>query len=322
MLSVSGAYIAVVAEWLHAQGYGASPLCQRIKQFKPEQTIPVAVAETLLAESCTISGERLAPLKIGRLVKRRHLGSIGHMLAASRTLEQLLNTYVYYEGLFYGQSIANLRRGDEGLELYWPQKDAPENYSRLAISSIASTIEEMGLPRSSISTASFPFRDEKNLRIYLGELGCGEVLFGRELGVQFPASALHLSLNIEESISARQHVVHTLLPELGDIEFAERLYDEVVFALPRRQARLSWIANRLSMSERTLQRRLSPCHDGLRGVINRIRMHLARLYLEDEGMNLLAMSLLLGYSEQSALQLAFKRFYGITPGQWRRKRRG
>jgi AraC-like DNA-binding protein len=50
-------------------------------------------------------------------------------------------------------------------------------------------------------------------------------------------------------------------------------------------------------------------------------MHLACQYLEDEGMNLLAASLLLGYSEQSAFQLAFKRYYGMSPGVWRRKKR-
>jgi len=321
MLSVAGVFISVVDEWLQAQGYGASALSQRIRQVRPDHTIDVAEAEKFLAESAVISGDRLVALKIGALVRRAHLGPIGHMLASARTLEQLLNGYVYYESLFYGSNIANVRRSDLGMELYWAPSSVPEHYARFAISGFASAIEQMGLPRSSIVSVSFPFRGEENPDLYRNELGCGEVFFGRDLGLQFSGPSLQLSLINEEEGAAKRRAVKAILHEINDIEFAERLYDQVASALPLKQAKLSVIAKRMAVSERTLQRRVAPCPDGLRGIIKRVRMHLAREYLQDKGMNLLAASLLLGYSEQSALQLAFKRFYGISPGQWRKENR-
>ena len=266
-----------------------------------------------------MSGCHLAPLKIGGSVERRHLGSIGHMLASSLTLEEMLNGYVYYESLFYGRNIANVRRNDGGLELYWAQRSIPENYGRFAMSSFAAAVEHMGVPRSSIESVSFPFCDDGNRQIYLDEIGCAKIHFNRELGLHFAQSSLHLSLRANEENDAKLTMIKALMSELSDVSFAERLYDEIVSALPQRQARLGFIANRMAMSERTLQRRLAECNDGLRGVINRIRLQQACVYLEDAGMSLLAVSLLLGYSEQSALQLAFKRFYGVSPGQWRRE---
>jgi AraC-like DNA-binding protein len=318
ILSVSGVFLSVVAQWLQQSGYGQSRLCQRILRLKPDSAIAIADVEAALTEAVSISGRNMAALEIGGLVKRRHLGPIGHMLASSKTLEQMLNAYVYYEGLFYGSNIANVRRNDEGVELYWAIENVPVQYARFALSSFASIVEQLGLPRHTISGVAFPFHDEENLDLYLHNLRCEEVVFGRDLGIQFSNASLQISIEFEEERAATTLVLHELMPELDDYEFAARLYDQIVLALPKREAKLAIIASNMAVSKRTLQRKLAACDDGLRGIINRVRMHLAREYLKDSSMNLLAVSLLLGYSEQSALQLAFKRFYGISPGKWRK----
>lgn len=319
MLSVSGAFISVVNEWMQRQGYGNSALCHRIRAIKPDATIDIAQAEVFLEETASVCGSELAALDIGRLVERRHLGAIGHMLASAKTLEEMVSGYVYYESLFYGKSIANVRRSEQGFELYWPIVDVPEHYSRFAMASFASAIEQMGLPRSVIEGVSFPFQDEKETGQYLDKIGCEQVFFGQELGLRFTASSLQKSLQSFDGSDEFQRRIAALFPELDDVNFALRLYSEIASALPKRQANISVISNQLAMSERTLQRKLERCEDGLRGVIRRIRMYLACEYLKDDSMNVLAVSLMLGYSEQSALQFAFKKYYGISPGRWRKE---
>lgn len=311
--------MSVVVDWLQAEGYGQSSLCQRVARFKPDAEIDIAQAEVLLAEAASISAQPLAALDIGRLVERGHLGPIGHMLASTTTLEQMLNSYVFYEGLFYGKNIANVRRNEEGIELYWAFNDVPSNYARFAMSSFASAVEQMGLPRNVILAVSFPFKEVGGTEVYREKIGCREAFFGRELGIQFAKSALERSVHFVGSDTATQKLSTKLFPEIRDVEFAESLYNKLVQALPKRQARLQEIANELAISERTLQRKLESCDDGLRGIINRVRMNLACEYLQDNSMNLLAISLLLGYSEQSAFHLAFKKYHGVTPGQWRQR---
>lgn len=319
MLSVSGAFVSVVEEWLQSQGYGRSELCLRIRRIRPDATVDIPQAEAFLAEAVAMTGHELAALDIGRMIERRHLGAIGHMLAGAETLEQMLTGYVYYESLFYGESIANIRRSDDGLELYWALTDVPEHYARFAMACFASVIEKMGLPRRAIRCVSFPFPASGPGAGYVEKIGCDSVVFEQVLGIQFARSFLQRSLRTDEGLQGDLYRVKALLPELEDRGFAVRLYNEIVSALPRRQAKLPDIARQMAVSERTLQRRLSQCNDGLRGVIGRIRMHLASEYLKDPGMNLLAVSLLLGYSEQSAFQLAFKQCYGVSPGKWRRQ---
>ncbi|MEH6593536.1 MAG: AraC family transcriptional regulator [Halioglobus sp.] len=322
MLTVSGAFVGVIDDWLKSAGYGASPLSLRIRRIKPDQVVDILTVEAMLEEVVATSGQTSAPMAIGQLIDKKHLSSIWHMLATARTLEEMLNSYVFYESLFYGVNIANVRRNDNGMELYWNVKDAPRHYARLAMSAFVTITRRMGMPATAITSVSFPFNDKDQADQYRVELGCHQIHFDRELGIQFHREALHLAIDIQTDEKTKETVVKELMPELEDVDFAVRLYDEIAAALPQKQANLKAIAIKLAISERTLQRRLDNIDDGLRASIGRIRMHLARAYLMDEGMNLVAVSLMLGYSEQSAFQLAFRRFHGVSPGRWRKSALG
>ena len=50
-----------------------------------------------------------------------------------------------------------------------------------------------------------------------------------------------------------------------------------------------------------------------------LRQALALGYVRDPGLSLLDIAYLLGFSEQSAFQRAFKRWTGATPGDYRRQ---
>lgn len=278
--TVSGAYLRAIEEWLSRGGYGASRTCQRIRAIKRDESVGLRTAQRLLAEAAHISGRPLAALAIGRWVGWQHLGAMGHMLAGARTLEEMLSGYVFYESLFYRSNIANVRRTAEGLELYWNGLAIPPHYSRYAMSSFVAAVSNAGLPAESALSVSFPFDDSSLIDDY------------------------------------RDFFAEHLSP-IGDPELALRVYEEVVAALPRRQANLRTLSSRLALSPPTLQRGLAAMPDGLRGTVPAVRMHLACEHLSDESMSLSAASLVLGCSEQSAFQLAFRRYHGKSPHQWR-----
>jgi len=314
---VSGAYLRAIDEWLSHGGFGASSTCQRIRAIKRDEFVGLRVAERLLAEAARVSGEPLAALAIGQWVDWQHLGALGHMLASARTLEEMLNSYVFYESLFYRSNIANVRRSPEVMELYWNGLPVPPHYSRYAMSSFVAGMRNAGLPADAVRSVSFPFDESAIADSYRGFLAGTEVHFGRDLGIAFRRSALQLATQVKASAEARTRFVAEHLSPIGDRDLALRVYEEIVASLPRREANLGTLANRLAMSPRTLQRRLAAMPDGLRGVVLAVRMHRACEYLLDESMSLSAASLMLGYSEQSAFQLAFKRYHGESPHQWR-----
>lgn len=87
--------------------------------------------------------------------------------------------------------------------------------------------------------------------------------------------------------------------------------------LPTGQCSAEAIADQLDMHPRTLQRRLAAeglrCHD----LIERERRAQAARYLAQPGLYLSQIAVLLGYSEQSALNRSCRRWFGMTPRQYR-----
>jgi AraC-like DNA-binding protein len=123
-------------------------------------------------------------------------------------------------------------------------------------------------------------------------------------------------------------------PELRDI--LERRVREVIARLPpldtvvtRARFRLSEqlqrghptaasVGRQLGMSARSLHRRLRDEGTTLRHLLQALRRELAERYLA-EGASITETAFLLGYSEASAFQRAFRRWTGSTPAAYRRR---
>jgi AraC-like DNA-binding protein len=79
------------------------------------------------------------------------------------------------------------------------------------------------------------------------------------------------------------------------------------------------IAPLLGMSARTLQRRLDERGLRYRDLVAGVRMRMARHYLDEGLVGLGEIAFLLGYSELSAFDRAFRRWMGMSPGEYRRR---
>jgi AraC-like DNA-binding protein len=82
---------------------------------------------------------------------------------------------------------------------------------------------------------------------------------------------------------------------------------------------LAQLATRLDTSARTLQRKLKEAGLSYTQLVDSVRRELAERYLADGSLDLNDLAFLLGFSEQSAFQRAFKRWMGESPGAYRRR---
>jgi AraC-like DNA-binding protein len=80
------------------------------------------------------------------------------------------------------------------------------------------------------------------------------------------------------------------------------------------------VARALNLSVRSLQRRLDECDTTFRDLSESVRGELAQGYLTDPSVSISEVAVLLGFSEQSAFNRAFRRWTGETPGRWRKSR--
>lgn len=84
-------------------------------------------------------------------------------------------------------------------------------------------------------------------------------------------------------------------------------------------ASLESVARQLSLSERTLQRKLRALGTSHNELLDQMRKDLAVRYLREPEMAVCEVAYLLGFSESSAFHRAFKRWTGTSPNEFRRR---
>ncbi len=82
---------------------------------------------------------------------------------------------------------------------------------------------------------------------------------------------------------------------------------------------LDRIAAAAGLSPRTLQRRLSDNGTSLTLLLDDVRRETAQELLDNSALSFTDIALLLGFSEQSGFNHAFRRWFGLSPSQWRRR---
>jgi len=114
--------------------------------------------------------------------------------------------------------------------------------------------------------------------------------------------------------------------ELGHLDHAvsleRQVRDLVTTSLSEGVPLLSDVAGRLAMSGRTLQRRLADRESSFQTLVDESRRRLAERLLRETDYSLIEVTFMTGFSEQSALTRAFKRWTGQTPGAFRAASRG
>lgn len=313
-LRLPGSFLSAFADWLEEAGHGAAPICTRIRKIENNEYVDLRKAGQLLDVAAITAGDSLLGLCVSQQISWRHLGALGHMLRSARTLEELLLAYVHFEKVFYGEGVANLSRTEGGISLSWniPKELQSEILAQLTLGTFAMVVSALTNGKEAITEICFPFHSAESVR-YEEILQCPVEFEHELLCIRFAASALYYELQDISHETASLFPDSSLLIEIDDEVFRKRLFTEVLANLQRGQAGLRTISGALAMSERTLQRRLSAFPDGLRGVVLRIRMHLAKHYLLDEKMSLYSIARLVGYTEQSSFHKAFQKYFGDSP---------
>jgi AraC-like DNA-binding protein len=96
-----------------------------------------------------------------------------------------------------------------------------------------------------------------------------------------------------------------------------RTREVIVRRLPDGEPRRDEVAGELRMSERTLQRRLEHEKTSFVDLLDRTRRELAEQYLGRLQLSLAQAAYLLGFADQSSFFRACKRWFDLSPGQYR-----
>jgi len=99
--------------------------------------------------------------------------------------------------------------------------------------------------------------------------------------------------------------------------FGDRVRDVIADGLAEGPPRIEQVAQRLAMSERTLQRRITEGGTTFRALVQSARREAGQRLLADPGMAISRVAELLGYRDVSAFHRAFRAWEGETPERLR-----
>ncbi len=211
------------------------------------------------------------------------------------------------------------------------RRTEPPRIARLAPLAISAPVGTLTLLRQLASLpatetlaleAAFQHAPPPNAADYERELGCPVQFNATELRLVLPRAIFDRPLArpdaalfayLERHASALQERLHETQTT------SARVRELVVAAVREGEPDQIDLARKLGMSERTLQRRLKDEGTTFAALVDEVRTDLAKMYLADDKLAVFEVAFLLGYSEPSAFNRAFKRWLGTSPSEYRQR---
>lgn len=284
----------------------------------PDIRIPARVAGEVWARSAAVVGDEHLGLRVGQALKLGSLGLFDYALSRSPTVgEAWRKASEYFRWVADGAVIEIVRDGS--FARFEHAGAAPRAISEMIVAGVFCAV---GRDTSRVLTPKevrFRHPAPKDTTRHRRLFGC-DVRFGQARdALVVEQEVLEWPLRMaDEGLSA---VLETYLAQLvvrlprGGIVL--QVQQHVLRGLDAGASSLENVAFKLGMSGRTLQRRLKECGTNHQSIVDAARHDLAKQYLHDAHISAAEVAQMLGFSEASAFQRAFRRWTGMTPQEYR-----
>jgi len=325
---VTAVYARSLLDYLRSRGIDPARLYapERIAELESPTAraqVPLAEWVSMFEAAAATTGEPDLALKAGATVKTKHLGALGYVLMSCATFADVIAQLTRYIRLLgeIGHPRLEIRDRHAHLIWTWPYATSPPPALAQFMQATRVTFSRWLINRPDLKVdAHFHFSRPADTTAYAGLFG-GRLYFDQpESKLVFPVSYLELPI-ISADAESRQRAeaeAQSVLKDIsGDTECLRQLKIVLTQGLGVGRVSLEHAADTLGISTRTLQRRLDEHRHSFRQVLDDVRKARAQSYLRTTNASLAEIAFLLGYTEQSTFQNAFKRWAGLSPGAYR-----
>lgn len=274
-------------------------------------------------------GDPYFGLHMGEFAEAGSWSILGYMMMNCRTLGEAI-----VKSGRYSRIVGNLIEGraevlgDTARLVYFTPPHAPAMSRHCFESALASSVRMMrtlsGQPICPLAvTFAHPepsgppgsTAEDEYRRVF----GC-PVSFGQpETAMTFALSVAYVPIPLANPalLAQFERYADDLLAQLGATEPFTRTVTKIVLArLDDEALSIDTVARELAVSVRTLQNRLAAEGVVFSDLVRDVRRQLAQQYLRED-YSVEQITYLLGFSEPSVFRKAFKKWWGVTPGEFR-----
>lgn len=275
-----------------------------------------------------LSDDPFFGLHFGEQIKPGHYGIVGIIAMSCSRARELIHLQQRYQALVANSVVNTYQTSEQGIRLTTTPLFDDRGHTRLHVESTFSSWITLtrwltGLHGHYPTEVSFPYSAPDDLSEYHRIFG-SELLFDQaSASVLFPSELIDTPIP-QSNPALRQQLeaqANELLLKSGCNQ-AEPLLQEVQQLISASLADgtpdVANIAEQLRMSTRVLQRQLRERDTNFSKMLDSTREELATSYIKNRQISLTEIAFLLGFSEQSAFNRAFKRWTRKSPTQYRK----
>lgn len=301
---------------------------ERLEQLDPDTRVPLRLSLTLLEAAVARTGDADLGLRAAFETERGEHDLIEFVAASSATYREALSLIRRY-----------IRLVNDSLDLSFEYRDgrgiaqleSSVPLGRTATDFVVATFY-LGFVRRTPPELQemwkevwFTHEEPADTRLYARVFGSSRICFSAPLdGVVFDERVLDCPT--PDADSKLHELLRRLAEErLAELPPAEALTQRVRVLVSQQlgggNPSAEQVAQLLSMSRRTLTRRLEQEGTTFKAIVDDLRLGLAQRYLAIENLGVHEIAALLGFSDSAAFHRAFRRWCGQTPSDYRREHR-
>ena len=330
MISVAAA--SGLLEAISAAGANPDQLLEKLGLersvlLNPEKFIPCFMFARLLEDAAQLTGDYCFGLHFGQRFNPKNIGPLAYVVLNSPTVEVADQHVARYLKLFnQAAEVSSIVEADRAYLRYVfcnlesePHRQHNEYGMVVRLNTMRMLVGSQWTPLEVQFAHPAPPGVAEHERIFgapalFGYPTNSFVLESELLTRQVPAADQRLYRIMQRYL---EQILEQIPQEDGFIAAVRRTIAE---SMKERTPSLPRTAKKLAMSPRTLQRQLKARQVDFKNLVDDTRRHFAKTYLKDRKNTLTEIAFLLGYSEASAFNRAFKRWTGLTPLVYRYQR--
>jgi AraC-like DNA-binding protein len=294
---------------------------------EPDARLEFDEFEQVLAAAVAMTGDEALGLHIAEHMPEGAVDLLGHMAAHAPTMRDAIKTASQFVGLgMDGLALTARDEGDALVVRYAFPRSTPladRTLAELFTGGLVRMARSFTGPSAAPLFVSFEHEAPKHREEYTRIFGDDQRFGQRVTSIAFDAATvdrpqMHQHPELYELL--RTEAQRRLDRMTTDVRPAHRLRRYLQAVPPSRIPEISAAARDLGMSERSLRRRLAADGTSYRDVVRAKLEASADRMLRDPTQTIKETAAALGFADAGTFHRAFKRWTGMTPGEYRRAR--
>lgn len=327
----------VISSWVSAMAFGLEqcgvntaallPRCglDPAKLEEKHARLPVRTITRIWEKAIAQTGEADLGLKVAEHFQIGAMHALGSALLTSASCAEACRRIERYFPLISNAGGCVITEGDGWVDIFiyspWQGELVHHADIDLALAATLKFLCQLTSNRFKPEQVDLARPIPPDTSHYERIFGCPVQFAQEENRVRFNQTSWQLPLpggDLELSEISDQ-LIEQYLQHLETDPLVTQVRGEILERLPGGEPALAQVAAKLLLSPRSLQRKLEAAGTSFAGVIRSTREELANSYLGDSRYSLKEIAFMLGFSDQANFNRAFKKWYGVSPGVYRRQ---